>query len=575
MKIPKLQTAYQPLMKLTDIQPVDIFADKAEYNRQKAAEAQRQIAYLRSADFQKKMKQEITKRTKANQTTSNDATANSKVKNQNTHLADRSPEAAKAHAAWEKEHPNLTAWGNILSAIPFAVAATPAVVGLGDAAATTAAGQAATRGLSFLTNAVKASSAAQKVFPWLNAGATSVFAAHGLSDVTNGKFTPETALELAPLGQVGKGFKYAWEAIPNVSLGKNATGDWNGWINVGNYQYRPNRSSLGMNKLIERRPISIEQEILLNPPENNVTENLLRWLGKDPNSKVEQPLSRFDIKYAMGDEKEMLDQWQRAGVDLSKISKDDVQKAIKLRKEEIENSAFNTMNDRYTLVNHQNLFDNNKRYLLSDVLNGEKVGQVSFKTKNDGALHIGKISNLTENVKEGIPATVHGTYERLLNSGINVAHSNGIPGIISGETLLSAPKTYHVLQKFRNRIKLGNYGSHSNENLFFEAHPEFDPKQLTEEELASLEKNAEVSTPLALVRAGDKEVKHLSTGPVYKVTSPTFHVPTRSVAFNPTIIDRFGKMHIDWKNPNIYRGLFPAIGIGTSLATFGNIENNY
>ena len=52
-----------------------------------------------------------------------------------------------------------------------------------------------------------------------------------------------------------KGFKYAWEALPNISLAKTPSGNWNGWINIGNYQYRPNRTSLGMGKLVEREPI--------------------------------------------------------------------------------------------------------------------------------------------------------------------------------------------------------------------------------------------------------------------------------------------------------------------------------
>jgi len=63
------------------------------------------------------------------------------------------------------------------------------------------------------------------------------------------------AFDVSAPGAITKGFKYAWKALPKVSLGKTTTGNWNGWINIGSYQYRPNRTSLGMGKLVEREPI--------------------------------------------------------------------------------------------------------------------------------------------------------------------------------------------------------------------------------------------------------------------------------------------------------------------------------
>ena len=114
----------------------------------------------------------------------------------------------------------------------------------------------------------------------------STYAGYLLTDHPFGEgFGNETANIAAdfltmPLASLGKrSFQYAWDALPKVSLARNTAGDWNGWINVGSRQYRPNMSSLGMGKLVESR-------IMTNPPENNVTENLLKWLGRDPNSKV-------------------------------------------------------------------------------------------------------------------------------------------------------------------------------------------------------------------------------------------------------------------------------------------------
>lgn len=69
-------------------------------------------------------------------TESNDATI---VRNQggqrkpeNPHLQQRALAGARAHAAWEKEHPVLNAVGNTLAALPLAVAAYPFVAGAGS-----------------------------------------------------------------------------------------------------------------------------------------------------------------------------------------------------------------------------------------------------------------------------------------------------------------------------------------------------------------------------------------------------------------------------------------------------------
>ena len=47
----------------------------------------------------------------------------------NTHLRERTERGAKEHNLWDKEHPNLSAWRDFTTAIPFGVAATPLVAG--------------------------------------------------------------------------------------------------------------------------------------------------------------------------------------------------------------------------------------------------------------------------------------------------------------------------------------------------------------------------------------------------------------------------------------------------------------
>lgn len=98
-------------------------------------------------------------------------------------------EGARYHAAWEKEHPNLTAWSQALSAVPFAVASAPLVGALGQSALATTAGQTARAGIASLMS--------NPIVEAANTGLGLGFAAKGAYDVSQGEFTPETAMDLA------------------------------------------------------------------------------------------------------------------------------------------------------------------------------------------------------------------------------------------------------------------------------------------------------------------------------------------------------------------------------------------
>ena len=116
---------------------------------------------------------------------SNDATTISGLRPQNTHLKKQAEEGAAKHAAWAKENPGLETIGLIAGAAPFAVAATPAIVGGGELA------------YPILTN------------PYVDAGITSAFAGHGLNHAINEGIdgwgdAAMTALELTPLGRLAK-----------------------------------------------------------------------------------------------------------------------------------------------------------------------------------------------------------------------------------------------------------------------------------------------------------------------------------------------------------------------------------
>lgn len=115
----------------------------------------------------------------------------------NPHLRNKAIKGALSHNLWEKEHPNLSAWSQALSAVPFAVASTPLVGALGQSALATTAGQTARAGIvSLMSNPIVDAA---------NTGLGLGFAAKGAYDVSQGEFTPETAMDLA--GGAGLMFK--------------------------------------------------------------------------------------------------------------------------------------------------------------------------------------------------------------------------------------------------------------------------------------------------------------------------------------------------------------------------------
>ena len=172
-------------------------------------------------------------------TQSNDATMvnNLPHREYNTHLKDNAINGAKSHAIWEQEHPNLAAWSNAAAAVPFAVATTPFVLGAGEALAGTALGQGITNGLGMVANAASNST----WLPWLDAGVTSIFGAKGLQDMANGKFTPETAMDVMPLGRV---------VSPIINEGKHLATNINDYNNINKfikrYGYTEYKPKLGL-----------------------------------------------------------------------------------------------------------------------------------------------------------------------------------------------------------------------------------------------------------------------------------------------------------------------------------------
>ena len=132
-------------------------------------------------------------------TLSNDMTQANNVRHRqyNSHLYDNAQRGAISHNTWTKEHPNLDAWGNVPSAAVFATAAYPLAATAGSAALSTEIGSALGSGVTSLM--------ANPVANAINTGLGYGFAAKGINDIRNGKFTPMTVLDLAGLYPAVKG----------------------------------------------------------------------------------------------------------------------------------------------------------------------------------------------------------------------------------------------------------------------------------------------------------------------------------------------------------------------------------
>ncbi len=115
----------------------------------------------------------------------------------NPHLKNKAIKGALSHNLWEQEHPNLSAWSQALSAVPFAVASTPLIGAAGQSVMATTAGQAARAGITSLMS--------NPIVDAANTGLGLGFGVKGAYDVSQGEFTPETAMDLA--GGAGLMFK--------------------------------------------------------------------------------------------------------------------------------------------------------------------------------------------------------------------------------------------------------------------------------------------------------------------------------------------------------------------------------
>lgn len=81
---------------------------------------------------------------------------------------------------------------------------------------------------------------------------------------------------------------------------------------------------------------------------------------------------------------------------MSKITKQDLQKALDIRKQNI----IETAPQRYSLVTPDDVLGNSQIF-VDDIVKGKQVGQTTLLTGSDDAVHIGNVINISPKIANG------------------------------------------------------------------------------------------------------------------------------------------------------------------------------
>ena len=255
--------------------PTTIFTEElALFNQKREQEARERRAKLRRWT-ETKGKEMAEKRTKEYLTTSNDATSNAVTRPQNQHLTERAVEGAKAHAAWEKEHPVLNTVGTVLGAAPLAVAAIPA------AGATIESVPALAPGSAFWMNPITQQVAASTLGGTAVDVATNMVTpynnwAEGVADITG---MPEFVAGFTNPGYMFGTQRFGWDLVPSPLVPSRGSAQMNHGRNFG--EFNPdnwnNWGSESLTQLINKYAVKVPKQRRTPVDVGPKTYNDLGW----------------------------------------------------------------------------------------------------------------------------------------------------------------------------------------------------------------------------------------------------------------------------------------------------------
>lgn len=273
----------------------------------------------------------------------------------------------------------------------------------------------------------------------------------------------------------------------------------------------------------------------------DVTSNFLKFVGGSGNPTV-PAVPRTQVQT------EMYAMLKSSGVDMSKISLEDINKALSLRKQQLLQSG-----KRFSY--HSPVTE--RSGIIHDIDKGQEIGRIEFTKPfqfNDGqfdpeiweiysstprnkGLRVSMVENLSQKDPTQYSKQYKGLQERLTNSLIDVAKQQGYEGVVSGEVLLSPEKTINMYPKYTHKKVIGQNGRYHWQN-----HNPGMPEQ---------------------------------PGPIYMLEEPTYKVKIKSQIFDPKIIDSNGKMRINWgKRSTMFNSIIPTVIGGPTMFNLSNYDRN-
>lgn len=248
-----------------------------------------------------------------------------------------------------------------------------------------------------------------------------------------------------------------------------------------------------------------------NQQQNDITSRFLKFVNGDGNP-ITPAMPRTQA------ELELYGYLKGAGIDMDKISLKDIRTALKLREQELMSSgkSFSYQQPVTSRAEIIHSVDNGAKTgyisLVKPFQSGENFNQEMWEqyisNPRKHGLGISMVENSTQVHPEQYNEIQHGIQERLTNSAIDVAKQQGYEGVVSGEALLSPEKTIKMYPKYKHKRLLDENGRY----------------HWQDHNPGMAEQN----------------------GPVYMLEQPTYETITKSQVFNPRIIDKNGKMKINW-----------------------------
>lgn len=259
--------------------------------------------------------------------------------------------------------------------------------------------------------------------------------------------------------------------------------------------------------------LDFDESYLFEEEINPILENFNRYIGKE-NIDVYKPVSK-NWDELSNDQKILAQNLKNHGIDLDQVDVEDLKTALNLRREDIIGQR---PQDRFNIASTVNsggvnIDAYNKRSIIGD-------GQFALNRETKDSWFPLMINRFSSADNFNIPYVS----EQIYNGAINTSQQFGLKGIESGGMLLSPAQTNKVWNRFYPKRK------------------QISSDGIWETNLGKTTKN-----------------------PVYLLDETSSNnYPTKALPFDPTIIDKSGKMNIDWNSKNIFKSLLPLTIFGGS-----------